>query len=110
MNAENRYKNLIEWYKKFENLNYVVFMSSEIDTAYFGSGTFEIVNKDHNFDTMEDCDQICDELNDLLDKLKQGKIAILDEKQICPFCNSNNIHTFISQHSKCKDCKEQWTD
>ena len=31
-------------------------------------------------------------------------------KEICPFCQSNKIHSFTLIHSKCKDCKITWTN
>lgn len=34
----------------------------------------------------------------------------LAEKQKCPVCSSTDVFSFVSLHSKCRTCKEQWTD
>ena len=46
----------------------------------------------------------------------ENKILLLfsvsgrSEQSICPFCKSDNLFEFELKHSKCRKCKEQWTN
>ena len=66
-----------------------------------------------------------EKLAEILKDLEQGKISAdnaegqvlrlfnvsgQSEQLICPFCQSDDLFEFELKHSKCRKCKEQWTN
>jgi hypothetical protein len=73
---------------------------------------FNHMNEEHGLILLQtEMDAIISVVNEIqTEALRQSCVGGRSEQLICPFCQSDDLFEFELKHSKCRKCKEQWTN